>query len=59
MRLMKLQIERHTYGPQKGAFAGEATFHGDNGKITPRHRDVSLLLRVYYRESAEAISARL
>lgn len=24
-----------------------------------RHRDVSLLLRVYYRETAEAISARL
>ena len=34
MRLMKLQIERNTYGPQKGTFAGEATFHGDNGKIT-------------------------
>lgn len=34
MRLLKLQIELQTYGPNKGTFEGEATFRGENGKIT-------------------------
>lgn len=34
MKLLKLTIERQTYGPQKGKFEGEATFTGDTGRIT-------------------------
>ena len=34
MKLMKMHIERQTYGPNKGQFEGEATFHGDSGKVT-------------------------
>lgn len=34
MRLMNLQIERHTYGPDKGKFTGQATFQGETGRIT-------------------------
>ena len=31
MKLLKLSIERHTYGDKKGTFSGEATFTGETG----------------------------
>lgn len=34
MKLLRLSIERHTYGEKKGTFSGEATFTGETGKIT-------------------------
>ena len=34
MKLLKLSIERHTYGDKKGTFSGEATFTGETGKVT-------------------------
>ena len=34
MKLLRLTIERHTYGEKKGMFSGEATFTGETGKIT-------------------------
>ncbi len=34
MRLLKLSIERHTWGDQKGKFSGSATFTQETGQIT-------------------------
>lgn len=34
MKLLKLSIERHTWGNRKGQFSGEATFTGETGQIT-------------------------
>ena len=31
MKLLRLSIERHTYGEKKGTFSGEATFTGETG----------------------------
>lgn len=34
MKLLKLTIERHTWGENQGKFHGEATFTGESGKIS-------------------------